>query len=244
MSPAGDTPNAPTGPETGRETSWEASQPAGQVWSIVVAAGSGSRFGGTVPKQFVEVAGRRVLDWSVAAATEVSDGVVVVLPPESAPDAMPVPAATDVPILHAVGGSSRSESVRSGLALVPASAAIVLVHDAARPVASTALFQRVVDAVRSGADGAVPVVPIVDTVQDVDGNPVDRSVLRSVQTPQGFAADALRNAHRGGCDATDDATLVRQAGGTIATVTGERWNLKITDPTDEHIVAVLLESRR
>ncbi|MEM7093399.1 MAG: 2-C-methyl-D-erythritol 4-phosphate cytidylyltransferase [Actinomycetota bacterium] len=212
--------------------------PTGATWTIIVAAGSGSRFGGPVPKQFVEVAGRRIVDWSIAAARAVSDGVVVVLPPggEFGID-------HDDMVSSVIGGDSRSESVRRGLAVVPDRADVVLVHDAARPVASIDLFSRVADAVRGGADGVVPSVPVVDTLRSVDGTPVDRSTLVAVQTPQGFAPVALRAAHATRDVATDDATLVTLVGGKVVSVDGERWNLKVTDPDDERVAAVLLSRR-
>lgn len=215
--------------------------PAGPIWTIIVAAGAGSRFGGAVPKQFVEVAGRRIVEWSIAAAAEVSDGVVVVLPPSGdAPDLMPYEAAE---IRTIAGGDSRSASVRAGLAALPDAAEIVLVHDAARPLATPELFARVVAAVVDGADGAIPVVPVVDTLRHVDGEPVDRSQLVAVQTPQGFSHEALRNAHQGGEVSTDDANLVTAAGGRVVTVPGDRWNLKVTDPTDDLVAAAVLEGR-
>lgn len=215
--------------------------PAGPTWTIIVAAGSGSRFGGAVPKQFVEVAGRRIVDWSVRVAASVSAGVVVVLPssgehPELAP-------CNDAEIRTVPGGNSRSASVRAGLAAVPDDAAIVLVHDAARPLASAEVFERVIAAVADGADGVIPVVPVVDTLRHVDGNPVDRSELVAVQTPQGFRRDALVQAHAGDEVSTDDANLVTAAGGRVVTVPGDRWNLKVTDPTDDIVAAVLLEAR-
>lgn len=214
---------------------------AGTTWTIVVAAGTGSRFGGTMPKQFIEIAGRRVVDWSVAAAAAVSDGVVVVLPPGCST----VVAGDELPssIATVEGGATRSDSVRRGLTAVPADAAVVLVHDAARPVATSELFARVIEAIGTGADGAVPVVDVVDTIQDDQGRTIDRSTLHAVQTPQGFAASALRQAHTSGTDATDDATLVRADGGTVVTVPGERWNIKVTEPDDELVVAALLRER-
>jgi 2-C-methyl-D-erythritol 4-phosphate cytidylyltransferase len=109
---------------------------------------------------------------------------------------------------------------------------VVLVHDGARPLADTALFSRVIAAVRAGADAVVPVVPVVDTIRSLDGGAVDRSRLVAVQTPQGFRAEALRAAHRGGGEATDDATLVEAIGGKVVLVDGDRRNLKITEPDD------------
>jgi 2-C-methyl-D-erythritol 4-phosphate cytidylyltransferase len=194
------------------------------VWTIIVAGGGGRRFGGT--KQYEPLGPGRVLDLAVDTARAASDGVVVVVPPD------------DVAAEGGVGGgATRAESVRHGLAAVPADATIVCVHDAARPLASPALFASVVEAVVGGADGAVPGVPVTDTVKVVDGDGVvvdtlDRATLVAVQTPQGFRADVLRKAHAGGLEATDDAALVERTGGRVVTVPGEAWNRKITSPDD------------
>ena len=201
----------------------------GHVWSIVVGAGSGARFGGM--KQYEMLGGTRVIDRSVSTARAVSDGVVVVVP------------AGDVEREGGVaGGASRSESVRNGLAQVPADADIVCVHDAARPFASTDLFEQVIAAVRNGADAAIPAVPVTDTIKIVaaDGSGTvestpDRSTLVAVQTPQAFAAVALRRAHElddGTSTATDDAMLVERAGGVVVVVDGEGSNRKITTQDD------------
>ncbi|MBA3280918.1 MAG: 2-C-methyl-D-erythritol 4-phosphate cytidylyltransferase [Acidimicrobiia bacterium] len=205
------------------------------VWAIVVAAGCGDRFGGL--KQYAPLAGRRVLDWSIDGARSVADGVVLVVPAEASEE--PEPAVDAV----VVGGVTRSESVRAGLAVVPAEVGVVLVHDGARPLADHALFRSVVDAVLAGADAAVPVVPVVDTVCDSRGVPVDRDQLRVVQTPQGFTTDALRRVHAARPDATDDASLVASGGGRLRLVQGERWNLKITEPGDLLVATAILESR-
>ncbi len=205
------------------------------TWAVVVAAGSGSRFGGA--KQYEPLAGRRVLDWSVDAARSVADGVVLVVPPDAVDEVEP---AVDAVV---AGGATRSESVRAGLAAVPADAAVVLVHDAARPLASHALFRAVADAVLAGVDAVVPVVPVVDTITDLHGVPVDRDALRAVQTPQGFSAGALRAVHATHPEATDDATLVVAAGGRLRQVHGERWNLKITERDDLLVTETLLEHR-
>ena len=194
------------------------------VWTIVVAGGAGTRFGG--PKQYEELGSQRVLDWSVAAARAASDGVVIVVP---AADAEREGGVT--------GGDSRSESVRAGLAQVPAEATIICVHDAARPFADTTLFDRVVAAVASGADAAIPGVAVADTIKQIDDTGVvvhtpPRSALAAVQTPQAFRAPALRAAHAAGGEATDDAALVEAAGGRVVVVEGDVANRKITDPAD------------
>jgi 2-C-methyl-D-erythritol 4-phosphate cytidylyltransferase len=196
------------------------------VWTVVVAAGSGTRFGGA--KQYLELAGSRVVDRSVAVAALVSDGVVVVVPAGDVEAESDRLAATAV----VAGGLSRASSVRNGLAAVPPSAAIICVHDAARPLAGADVYERVVQEVRSGAAGAVPVMPVTDTIRRVDGGVVDRSTLQAVQTPQAFQAELLRAAHRGAEDATDDASLVEAAGHAIVAVEGHPRNIKITHPDD------------
>jgi 2-C-methyl-D-erythritol 4-phosphate cytidylyltransferase len=202
----------------------------GEVWGIVVAAGTGQRFGG--PKQFAPLLDRRVLDWSIAAAEAVCDHVVVVLPPDRLePGAQ-------------AGGLTRSGSVRAGLAAVPEGAEVIVVHDAARPLAGPDLFHRVVAAVRAGADAAIPVVPVADTIKRVRDDKVletiERSALVAVQTPQAFRADILRRAHAGDPEATDDAGLIEALGGTVVTVAGDARNLKITSRDDLRVAALYL----
>jgi 2-C-methyl-D-erythritol 4-phosphate cytidylyltransferase len=203
-----------------------------QVWTIVVAAGSGTRFGR--PKQYQPLGGRRVLDWSLAAARSVG-GVVLVVAPDRVGTAEP---AADVVV---AGADTRSGSVRAGLAAVPADADVVLVHDAARPLATPRLFAAVVAAVVGGsADAVVPGVPVVDTLRARAGGVVDRSELVVVQTPQGFPAATLREAHAGGAEGTDDASLVEAGGGTVVVVDGAPTNLKLTYPTDLPVAETLL----
>ena len=214
-------------------TSADASD-AAPVWAVVVAAGSGARFGGA--KQYASLAGQRVLDWSLDAARSVADGVVVVVPADAEAEEPKADAVV-------VGGDTRSASVRAGLAAVPTDAAVVVVHDGARPLASHALFRSVVDAVLAGADAAIPVVAVVDTITDAHGVPVDRDALRSVQTPQAFRAEALRTVHGGRPEASDDGSLVVAGGGRLRHVHGERWNLKITEPDDLDVAEALLEQR-
>ena len=198
------------------------------TWAVVVAAGSGTRFGGA--KQFEELEGRRVVDWALAASRSVCDGVVLVVPADHVEDGAP---GADVVV---VGGATRSASVRAGLAAVPADAGIVIVHDAARPFAAPALFEAVIAAVKDGADGAVPGVPLADTVKRVAGSQVvetlDRDQLIAVQTPQAVAAVALRAAHADAAEATDDAALVELAGGRVVVVPGDPANTKITLRSD------------
>ena len=123
---------------------------------------------------------------------------------------------------------------------MPADAQIVLVHDAARPLATKALFARVIEAVTHGAEAVVPVVELADTIRSVDGGVVDRSTLRAVQTPQGFRYDTLVDAHASGAEATDDASLAEAAGYTVTTVSGDPTNRKITDRADQCTAEALL----
>lgn len=210
------------------------------VWTIVVAAGRGTRFGRA--KQYEKLGDKRVLDWALDAARAVSEGVVLVVAPDSAGRREPGVDAV-VP-----GGATRSASVRAGLAAVPGDADVILVHDAARPLASVALFEAVVASVRGGADCAIPGLAVSSTVKRVAGShvveTVDRADLVEVQTPQGFAAAALRSAHADEPDATDDAGLVEAAGGSVAVVAGDPANLKLTHPADLLIARALLEGRR
>ena len=206
------------------------------VWTIVVAGGAGTRFGGDVPKQYLSLGDARVLDHALAAARSVSDGVVLVV---GAPFVDRAEPRADRVV---AGGATRSASVRAGLAAVPddGSVDVILVHDAARPRASADLFARVVDAVRAGADAVVPGVPVSDTIKRVaarDGRAVvvetpPRSELVAVQTPQGFRPAVLRAAHAGGAEATDDAAVVEAAGGAVVVVPGEPGNVKVTTPAD------------
>lgn len=196
---------------------------AEQIWTIVVGGGSGRRFG--TSKQYETLGDMRVIDRSIATARQVSDGVVVVVPPQDADREGAVG-----------GGATRSESVRAGLAAVPPDATIICVHDAARPLASVDLYRRAIAAVSAGADAAIPALTVSDTIKVVaDGIVVstpDRASLVAVQTPQAFRAGALRDAHVHGGDATDDASLVEDRGGLVVVVDGETTNRKITVPDD------------
>lgn len=200
-----------------------------KVWTIVVAAGSGLRFGGA--KQFERLGDRRVVDWAVAEAERHSMGVVTVVPKGQA---------TGPGLVE--GGTTRSESVRRGLAAVPEEATIIVVHDAARPFASPQVFHRVIGAVVDGADAAVPGIPVTDTIKQVNESEVvvgtpRRETLRAVQTPQAFRYPMLIEAHRraaaaGRDDFTDDAALVEWAGKSVMTFPGDPQNVKLTTAED------------
>jgi 2-C-methyl-D-erythritol 4-phosphate cytidylyltransferase len=214
----------------------------GETWAVVVAAGAGDRLAADRPKAFVRLGGRTMLAWSLSMLDDhdLIDGIVMVVPEEYeerasllADDLCATKIAAAVP-----GGATRPESVAAGLACVPEAAAFVLVHDAARPLAPPAVVDRVVAALRSGADGVVPALPLSDTVKRVgpDGSvaeTLDRSALRAVQTPQGFPAALLREAvaaHVG--DATDCASMVERLGRSIICVEGDELAFKVTTPAD------------
>ena len=241
------------------------------VWAIVAAAGEGNRFGGAkqfsrlgdrcVLDWAVQGAARWCEGVVVVLPSGRAAGEHAWRPPESPADpadradcADPADRAdrADVAdragladlagrVVVVAGGVLRSDSVRCGLDRVPDDAEIVLVHDGARPLATDGVFERVIEAVRAGADGAVPVVDVTDTIRWRGGGTADRRRLAAVQTPQAFRADALRAAHAGGADATDDATLVEAAGATVVTVDGDSRNLKITEAHDLVTAEALLE---
>lgn len=212
----------------------------------MVAGGSGTRFGGL--KQFAMLAGRPVAQWSVETCRSVAAGVILVVPEAADDDGLGSLGADRV----VRGGDTRSASVRAGLAVVPSDAAVIVVHDAARPLASVALFRLVVDAVANGAAGAICTIPVSDTIKavqrthdglDVVSRTIDRAGLVNVQTPQAFAAGVLRRAHRTQSNATDDAALVEELGLTVWSVPGDRRNFKLTTPDDLAYAELLLMGR-
>lgn len=207
------------------------------VWGIVVAGGSGARFGQR--KQLLELAGRRVADRALDALRPFVDGLIVVIPADlvGAPGGDRFEADAVV-----AGGDSRSASVRAGLAHLPATVTHVLVHDAARPLADPDLIQRVVAALSQG-DAVVPVVAVADTLRRVSGGPADRADFVAVQTPQGFGIDALRAAHSSGAEATDDASLIDACGGRVVHVEGNPRNFKITVAHDLIVAEALLRAQ-
>lgn len=211
------------------------SDDSGELWGIVVAGGSGARFGQR--KQLLELSGERIVDRALDALRPFVSALVAVLPADVA-----IAERSTEGVLVVAGGVSRSASVRAGMAVLPASATHVLIHDAARPLAEHALIQRVVDAL-AGADAVVPVVPVTDTLRLSAGGSANRDEFVAVQTPQGFELTALRAAHADGSEATDDATLIDALGGRVVHVAGESSNIKITSPHDLVVAEALLSMR-
>lgn len=214
---------------------------AGRVACLLPAAGLGTRLGPGTPKALRPVAGVALLTRALngVLAAGVVDLVVVAGPPGQL-DAVAAVLPADLEVVLVEGGEQRQHSVAAMLGAVPADVEVVLVHDAARAFTPAVVFQRVLAAVRAGADAAVPVVALADTVRRVgpdglDAGLVDRSVLRAVQTPQGFRRDVLVRAHAlAGVDgtATDDAGLVEALGGTVVLVEGHEEAFKVTRPSD------------
>ena len=225
--------------------------------AILVAGGTGERLGLSGGKQLAIVAGRPILGWTVAAfdACAEVDLIVVVCHPERIQEyaAVAEPYASETPVIFAPGGPTRQASVASGLAAVPDSAEIVLVHDGARPLVTPALIERSIRALRDDAEtvGVVVGHPSVDTLKEVDGTTItatpDRSRFWAVQTPQVFRADALRAAYAGaeadGVLGTDDASLVERTGARVLVLEGPRDNLKVTVAEDLVLVEAALRFR-
>jgi 2-C-methyl-D-erythritol 4-phosphate cytidylyltransferase len=209
------------------------------VVGIVPAAGSGERLGASGPKAFAMCGGRSLLDWSLDVLRAVCDRVVVA-----------VPAGYEDGADRVVGGAWRSESVRLALAAAP-EATVAVVHDAARPLITRELVERCVDGL-SGWDGAVAAAPVSDTIKEADPSgrvvrTLDRSALWAIQTPQVFRADVLRRALDVDDDvlasATDDASLVEAAGGSVRVVEAPAENIKVTRPVDLALAEALLRAR-
>ena len=213
-----------------------------RVVAVVVAAGSGTRLGGKVPKALLSVGGRPLVFVAVegALASPMISSVIVAAPPGFESQVREACASLVGSVVVVTGGDTRQRSVASGMDAADAGADVVVVHDAARPFASAVLFASVVEAVRAGADAAVPVLPLVDTVKRIrDGSIVGtepRDELALAQTPQACRAqllrDALAKADEAGLDFTDDAGLLEWAGASIRTVAGEPRNFKVTTPED------------
>ncbi|CAN2170969.1 IspD 4-diphosphocytidyl-2-methyl-D-erithritol synthase [Candidatus Nanopelagicaceae bacterium] len=204
------------------------------IAAIIAAAGSGERFGAPIPKALIHLGDKTLLAHAIANLAPVVDQIVVTAP---AGYEAQIKEITGEGITVVTGGATRSESVRLGLAAVSADTQFVLVHDAARSLASTALAQSVIGALRAGDVAVIPGLPEVDTVKVVDASGYvtstpDRSGLRKVQTPQGFSYSVLTAAHAVLQDATDDAVLVANAGHKVRIIDGEERALKITTPSD------------
>ena len=234
-----------------------------RVIALIAAAGQGTRLGAEVPKAYVELRGRTLLERSVRAllASGVVDEVIVLVSPDMEPEAARIIGRIDTagakdttnaaPIRLVHGGSERADSVWAGLQAIPDDDAVVLIHDAARALIPPAMVRDVAKRVLEGAPAAVPVVPVADTIKEVAADAVvstpDRSRLRAVQTPQAFRLSALRQANldywtqQPEFTATDDASLMEWHGERVATVPGDTLAFKITAPIDLTLAHALTE---
>ena len=221
----------------------------GDVAVLVPAAGAGLRLGPGGPKALRELAGEPLLVHAVRRlCAAASIGQVVVAAPADSLDAVRALLSAVAPVVVVAGGASRQLSVAAALAAADPALEIVLVHDAARALAPPALIERVAAAVRAGSPAVIPVLPVIDTIKQVDDTgrvvgTVDRAVLRTVQTPQGFRRDVLVAAHAAAVDEhTDDAGLAEKIGVPVHTVDGDEAAMKITRPADLRLAELFLGS--
>lgn len=225
--------------------------PAKKIHIIIVAAGSGSRFGGPLPKQYCDLAGKPVLMRTVDACRGVLPGAEITLViSEDMSDYWDMLCDTlqfESPAV-VLGGSTRFDSVRNGLALVQPDTDIIMVHDGARPLPTRAIFHALVEALDDKkCHGAIPVVPVTDSLREISADKdsshaVDRSMFRAVQTPQAFQAKHLLEANakavKAGGTYTDDASVMEAAGyNNLVLVDGDPKNIKITNPGDLALAA-------
>jgi 2-C-methyl-D-erythritol 4-phosphate cytidylyltransferase len=217
----------------------------GATWALIAAAGTGERLGIDRPKAFASLGGRPLLAESLDRLDRcpLVDAIVVAAPPgwEEASILLAEELAASKVVACVTGGASRAESVAGALFEVPLGALVVLVHDAARPLVTDAVVERLLGPLGKGFDGAVPALRVTDTLKRVqDGliaETIDRERLVAAQTPQAFLAPSLRRAFAGEiASATDCASLVERSGGRVAVVEGDPRLLKVTTPADLALV--------
>jgi 2-C-methyl-D-erythritol 4-phosphate cytidylyltransferase len=221
--------------------------------AIIVAAGSGVRLGSDVPKAFVKLAGRTMLSYSLVTVRQVSsiDELVITIPEgfETAARAEVVAAGLGIPVKITPGGIERQDSVRIALELTSAESDLVIVHDAARPLATPAIFESCLTAaMRTGA--AIAAIPVSDTLKRVTDSAITATIARAnlwqAQTPQAFRRNLLIAAHHRAISekvaATDDADLVERTAARVEVVEASTSNIKITTPSDLSIVEAIIAS--
>jgi 2-C-methyl-D-erythritol 4-phosphate cytidylyltransferase len=220
-----------------------------KVVVILVAAGSGVRLDAGMPKAFAPLCGESLLTHALRGVFGCGEvGRVIIVAPESHVDQCRHVAGQDPRVDVVAGGMDRVASVQAGLAALRPDDGIVLVHDVARCLAPSDLFERVIRGVRAGHPAVVPGLPVTDTVKVVDAHGCvldtpDRKSLRGIQTPQGFLREVLERAHADvrGASATDDAGLVERTGERVRVVAGDHRALKITSPFDLTVATALLQ---
>jgi len=201
---------------------------------IIPAGGSGERLGANMPKALVQLGGKTLIEHAVAQMAPIADQIVVAAP-AGYEDQFRSLLGTDVTIV--TGGITRTESVKAALSVLSKDLRYVLVHDAARPLASTDLARRIIKELEAGADAVIPGLKVADTIKrvNIDGfvtKTPNRTKLRAIQTPQGFTYETLVTAHKSKSDATDDAGLVEELDIPVKVILGEERALKITTPED------------
>lgn len=210
--------------------------------AIIAGAGLGNRLGAKIPKALIQIDGRTLVERAFAALSPVVDEIVITAPAGFEEEFRKLVGESATVI---TGGVLRSDSVNLALAALSQSIEYVLVHDAARGLATSELATRVLQELKSGEAAVIPALPVVDTIKEVDSsgyirNTPNRSALRAVQTPQGFALSVLKRAHEASEDATDDAALVEALGVRVKTIPGEARAMKVTNPEDISIAVTLL----
>ena len=210
--------------------------------AIIAGAGLGNRLGAKIPKALIQIEGISLVERAFASLSKVVDQIIITAPDGYADEFRKIVGDSATVI---TGGVLRSDSVKLALAALSPSVEYVLVHDAARGLATSDLAQRVLNELSGGEVAVIPALAVVDTIKEVDGSGFvrstpDRSVLRAIQTPQGFAVSVLKRAHEASEDATDDAALVEALGVKVKTIQGEALAMKVTNPEDISVAVSLL----
>ncbi|MFM1789548.1 MAG: hypothetical protein RLZZ12_897 [Actinomycetota bacterium] len=210
--------------------------------AIIAGAGLGNRLGAKLPKALLQIEGISLVERAFTSLSTVVDEIVITAPKGFADEFRKIVGESAKVI---TGGVLRSDSVKLALESLSPSVEYVLVHDAARGLATSDLATRVLSELKSGEVAVVPALPVVDTIKEIDSsgyvrNTPDRSVLRAIQTPQGFSVSVLRRAHEASEDATDDAALVEALGVKVKTIPGEARAMKVTNPEDIALACSLL----
>ena len=210
--------------------------------AIIAGAGLGNRLGAKLPKALIQIDGITLVERAFASLSKVVDEIVITAPEGFADEFRKIVGDSAKVI---TGGVLRSDSVKLALAALSPSIEYVLVHDAARGLATSDLASRVLDALKNGEQAVVPALPVVDTIKEIDSagyvrNTPERSALRAIQTPQGFSVSVLKRAHEASEDATDDAALVEAIGIKVKTIVGEALAMKVTNPEDIALAVSLL----
>ena len=202
--------------------------------AIIAAAGMGHRLGANLPKALVKLLDKTLVEHAVANLSPVCELIIVTAPSGYEAEYSKI-LGDQVEVI--TGGVLRSDSIRLAISKIPAKYEYVLVHDAARALASTTLASSVLSQLIQGEQAVIPALSVIDTIKEVDAkgyvrNTLDRSALKVIQTPQGFTRSVLERAHTASEDATDDAALVEALGIAVKVITGEEGALKITTPSD------------